>query len=786
MASEELFCEKCGAANAPLARFCQHCASPLPVTQTTGALPEQTLLIGRYQLVSRIGQGGMGAVYKAIDTRIDDRFVAIKEMSKAGLPAAGLEEAEAAFEREARLLGKLLHPNLPRIHDHFTENDRSYLVMDFIDGETLEEYLEHTRHDPLPVEQVVNWAEQLCDVLSYLHNHQPPIIFRDLKPANVMISESGHIFLIDFGIARFFKPGQSHDTVALGSPGYAAPEQYGKAQSTPRSDLYSLGALIHCLLTGDDPSERPFFFRQASQANPAVSPGLSALLQRMLAMDAEHRPANAQEVLQALRANDATYQGQTGPGSQQTMSIPRIGYSYGPSATSSSTNTTPSGVDLLLEEAYTLYTQKRLSEAEKVYTQALQLNGTNPLGWQGRGLTQGLMARHTEALTSFERALKLDPTLVISWNGKGTALSTLQRNQDALVAFERALKLDPNNAPSWNGKGAVLNALGRPKEALDAFDMALRFDPHMAQAWNNKGLVLRQQKRFQEALSAFDMALTYDKNIATSWSGKASVLHDMGRLQESLDCYQQACNCNPALVSAWNGKGSVLYDMGRYKLALQAFQEALKLDKNYAPACYGIGNVYYVQQKLNSALEMFDRALRCDPNYAKAWNRRGNVLNDLGERIEALKSYDQALRIDARFASAWNGKAGVYAQLERYTEALHAYETALRINPNFAQAWNGQGNTFYHLNNYSQALTSYDRAVKLNPQMASAWHNLSLVLKKLKRNQEALDAAEQAILLAPNDPDNWTRKAEALKSLRRSRDAKDAEKQAGKLRGVVR
>lgn len=780
MTIEELFCETCGAANPPSARFCQNCASPLPVTQITGALPEQTLLIGRYQLVSRIGQGGMGAVYKASDTRLDGRLVAIKEMSKAGLPAARLEEAEASFEREARLLGKLLHPNLPRIHDHFTENDRSYLVMDFIDGETLEEYLDKRGHDPLPVEQVLYWAEQLCDVLSYLHNHQPPIIFRDLKPANVMISESGHIFLIDFGIARIFKPGQSHDTVALGSPGYAAPEQYGKAQSTPRSDIYSLGALIHCLLTGDDPSERPFFFRPASQANPAVPTGIEALLQRMLEMDAQRRPASAQEVLQALRSDDAKLQEQAGYSTQQARLASHIGYSY------AATNATPSGVDLLLEEAQTLYAQKRLSEAEKVYTQALQLNNTNPLGWQGRGLTQGLLSRHTEALSSFDRALQLDPSLVTSWNGKGTALSTLQRNQDALAAFDRALKLEPNNASSWNGKGAVLNALGRPKEALDAFDMALRFDPHMAQAWNNKGLVLRQQKRYQEALSAFDLALTYDKNIATSWSGKASVLHEMGRLQEALDCYQQACIHNPLLVSAWNGKGAVLYDMGRYKEALQAFQEALKLDKNYAPACYGIGNVYYIQQKIKSALEMFDRALRCDPHYAKAWNRRGNVLNDMSERGEALRSFDQALRIDPRFASAWNGKAGVYAQLERYTEALNAYENALRINPNFAQAWNGQGNVYFHLNNYSQALASYNRALKLNPQMASAWHNLSLVLKKLKRNQEALDASEQAIQLAPNDPDNWTRKAEALKSLRRSKDAKNAEKQAVRLRQALR
>src|SRR5579863_9589416 len=304
MTSQELYCEECGAANPPTARFCQHCAMPLPVTQTTGSLPEQTLLASRFQLVSRIGQGGMGAVYKANDTKFADRPVAVKEMSKAGLPPSRVAEAEASFEHEANLLSKLIHPNLPRIYEYFTENDRSYLVMDFIEGETLEDYLEKHNGGPLPIEQVLKWAEQLCNVLSYLHNHQPPIIFRDLKPANVMISDSGHIFLIDFGIARIFKPGQSHDTVALGSPGFAAPEQYGKAQSTPRSDIYSLGALLHCLLTGLDPSERPFFFQPATQLNPAVSPALGQLLQQMLEMDSAKRPASAEIVLQTLHAID--------------------------------------------------------------------------------------------------------------------------------------------------------------------------------------------------------------------------------------------------------------------------------------------------------------------------------------------------------------------------------------------------------------------------------------------------------------------------------------------------
>src|SRR5947209_10658192 len=151
MTTREQFCDNCGAANPPTARFCQNCATLLPFMHNTGALPDQTLLAGRYQLVSRIGQGGMGAVYKASDTSFNNRAVAIKEMSRAGLTPARLEEAEAAFAHEANLLAGLLHPNLPRIYDNFTENDRSYLVMDFIEGQTLEEQLEEVGGGPLSI-----------------------------------------------------------------------------------------------------------------------------------------------------------------------------------------------------------------------------------------------------------------------------------------------------------------------------------------------------------------------------------------------------------------------------------------------------------------------------------------------------------------------------------------------------------------------------------------------------------------------------------------------------------
>jgi len=268
----------------------------------TGRLPPQFLLQQRYVIVGQAGKGGMGAVYQAVDTRDTHCRVAIKEMSQGHLSDAGLAEATAQFQREAALLGRLSHPNLPHIYDAFNERGRSYLVMDFIDGKTLLQMLKESGFRPLPVAQVLGCALQLCDVLAYLHQQHPPIIFRDLKPTNVMVTANGHVFLIDFGIARVFKEGQEQDTAFLGSPGYAAPEQHGSAQTNPRSDLYSLGATLHCCLTGRDPyhADDRFTFPPVRQYNPQAPVELDQLIQSLLALDERQRPASAVEVGQAL------------------------------------------------------------------------------------------------------------------------------------------------------------------------------------------------------------------------------------------------------------------------------------------------------------------------------------------------------------------------------------------------------------------------------------------------------------------------------------------------------
>jgi eukaryotic-like serine/threonine-protein kinase len=299
VASAHLPCAKCGTDNPIHAAFCFACGSSLQstvggliISSSTGSLVRNHLLKERYRILEQVGRGGFGAVYRAADTLFGYRLVAVKEMGQSRLSPQEMAEAIEAFKREAHLLAGLQHPNIPAIHDYFGEAGHWYLVMDFIEGDTLEEHLSKSRGRYLPVEKVLDIGIQLCMVLGYLHTRQPPIIFRDLKPANILLTSSGRIYLIDFGIARNFKPGQSRDTVAFGSPGYAPPEQYGKAQTTPRADIYALGATLHQLLTGDDPTQTPFRFAPLQLRSLTTPVGLDTLITSMLEIDEKKRPAS--------------------------------------------------------------------------------------------------------------------------------------------------------------------------------------------------------------------------------------------------------------------------------------------------------------------------------------------------------------------------------------------------------------------------------------------------------------------------------------------------------------
>jgi serine/threonine-protein kinase len=254
----------------------------------TGRLKPQAVIHNRFAIIQKIGEGGMAAVYQAADINLPGTVWAVKEMSESWIPdPEDRAQAIQAFEQEALLLAKLSHPNLPRVIDTFSEEGRQYLVMEFVNGQTLEKILEQ-RTTPFTEAEVLDWVLQLCDVLHYLHNQPQPIIFRDLKPSNIMIDQEGKVKLIDFGIVRFFKPGKAKDTMAIGTQGYCATEAIS-GQTDARSDLYSLCVVTHEMLTRHDPTTTMFNLPPIRKLNPSISPEWERIIKRGLERDRKNR-----------------------------------------------------------------------------------------------------------------------------------------------------------------------------------------------------------------------------------------------------------------------------------------------------------------------------------------------------------------------------------------------------------------------------------------------------------------------------------------------------------------
>ncbi|PMP84581.1 MAG: protein kinase, partial [Roseiflexus castenholzii] len=281
---QQILCPKCHKPNLRRARFCQHCGHDV-ILNNAGP---------RYYITRVIKEGGQGAVFEAIGD--DGRTYAIKQMLDRFTDPRERDEAIARFEAEAKILERLRHPRIPRVYADFKDEGYHYLAMDFVRGSDLEDIIRRERF--IPEERALRWADQICDVLEYLHQQKPPIIFRDIKPSNIMIEPDGNVKLIDFGIVKALQPSQRG--TQIGTPGYAPPEQY-QGIATPESDIFSLGATLHHMLTGRDPrDEPPFSFPPVYALRPNVSKRTSDAIMKALKMKPEERYRSVAEFRRAL------------------------------------------------------------------------------------------------------------------------------------------------------------------------------------------------------------------------------------------------------------------------------------------------------------------------------------------------------------------------------------------------------------------------------------------------------------------------------------------------------
>ena len=279
------------------------------------------VLRSRYEIQEMVGQGGMGAVYKATDLRLTGRICAVKEvlpaLSEDAASPEAMEQLADQFRMEASTLARLDHPNLPKVSDYFSMNGREYLVMDFVEGRDLQEILQEAlrSNEFLAEGEVLGWATQLLDALDYMHSQEPPVIHRDIKPGNIKVTPRNTVKLVDFGLVKVLQTNDSRTVTVVqgrGTVAYTPLEQYGgdTGFTDARSDLYALGATFYHLLGGQPPVDakerflRPGALVPLRQLNPAVSPRVERAIFRALSMHPNERPVNARDFRDMLVGSD--------------------------------------------------------------------------------------------------------------------------------------------------------------------------------------------------------------------------------------------------------------------------------------------------------------------------------------------------------------------------------------------------------------------------------------------------------------------------------------------------
>ena len=235
-----------------------------------GLIAPGTMIANRYRVIQPLGEGGMKAVYLAEDLRLKARRCALAVMVDSFTSDEARRHAVLTFQREADILAQLDHPAIPKVSDRFSEQDHHYFVMDYVAGQTLEAKMA-AGGGRLEASEAINIALQICEALNYLHSRLPPVVYRDLKPANVIVTPEGKVKLVDFGIARHF----TRQGTTIGTIGYAAPEQY-QGECEPRSDVYALGATLHYLLSGRDPARFPFDFPRSRRCSRIATRSLNS------------------------------------------------------------------------------------------------------------------------------------------------------------------------------------------------------------------------------------------------------------------------------------------------------------------------------------------------------------------------------------------------------------------------------------------------------------------------------------------------------------------------------
>jgi len=771
-------CIRCGQEHNATGDLCNICGGEISLT--TDNLRTGSLLDRRYEIIKLIKRGGMGSVYKGLDNRFEKTPCAVKEMLSLTYDKDQQNYYVDRFKKEANILHNLKHGGLPRVKDYFVEKGRYYLVMDYVEGKDLKTVLESYEGKAIPEDTVIDWAIQILDILEYLHNQSPPIIYRDLKPANIMLKDSDNrLVLIDFGLARTINPDSDSTKTTAGTYAYAPMELFqGKPEL--RTDLYSLGATMHCLLTGQKP-EAPFSFEPVKTLNPSVSKEVEEIVMKSLEMEAVNRYKNAEEmkaVLQKLlysRKEKFSSKGKT-----SSDDLPEVNEkSEKPLKKPGVLKKKFILIFLILIAAVGVILWLQRSPVAKYYETGKHLMEQND---------------YENAIQYFNKALDIAPDWSQALNAKKEALKKQgdeyfsQGNyKDAISCYNSSLNIDKNYSEALNLKKEALKKYGDEfvkngnyKEGISCYDEALKIDSSYKDGLNGKKEALKKQgdefikqENYKEGFSCYDKALTIDASYKDGLNAKKEALKkiaDKELLQnknytEALNYYREKLNID--IGSSLYFKAIMSYKSGKYDKALEYFNEALKIDPEDIDSLTGKGMVLLKQQNIKGSIDCFNRVLKINEKDVRALYYKGLALYYDEKYEEAIKYYEEVLKINPKYADAWNGKGFLLFNNGNYEEALKCYNKALEIEPQKSITLMNIGNTMYGMKNYEEAIKCYKKVLEIEPGNKQAWFNQGNVLYIMGKYIESIKCYNRALKIDRNFAPARKGIENAIKALKR-------------------
>ncbi len=730
------------------------------------------VLNNRYLVVKGIAAGGFGVVYMVRDLSLPGKCWALKEMHG---EEGDSDVIERSFRIEAEMLSTLDSPNIPRISDFFVEHHRLYLVMDYVQGETIRKLIRNLKKgEHFTEERVVKWALTICDVMSYLHNRPTPIIFRDLKPDNIIITADDDVRLVDFGIAKVFEGPKGHTTkFAILTEGYAPPEQLmGKAEL--RSDIYAFGATIYHILSRKHPKDAGPEFPPVEQFNPSVSPLLSKILTKALQIKPSERYHSIGEMKDELlklqnritakehvgRARDYEEKGDFFNANFEYMRV----------------------FELQGENYETLLAGGRCCEKMGLYDKAIEiynkaLNVTIPCEVRDELLEKLNILQHklkqkdrkyktgTEE-KKVEKKLKtgkfpgykiIVPVIIVIiitviigvvnyYNSlikserlysKALRLYSDGDYEKAIACYDEALNIDQSFASAWHGRGDCLQMLKKYDEAIKCYDTSLSVDNKYVESMYDKGLCLMLIKKYDDAIACFDRVIELDPVFSSAYYNKGKILYEKKDYQDALKYFNKTLQFDEKDIDAWNMKGTILGEEKKFEESLLCFDKVLKLSPENRTALTGRGACLEGLYRYDEAMKCYDTMVEIfSDNDIDALRSKAVLLLIQGRYKEALKYFDRILSIEPSDINALGNKGFILSEENRYEEALEYLNKALTIKPDDSELLYTAGDVLYKQEKYEEALQYYNRSLKINGENAQVLSKKNDILKILQEKNE--------------------------------------------------